>query len=104
VLFKKRGSGVPPAVRGGGDVTRPGEPGFYQIEFDMLLKGSVSRRKGRDIRQVCVMVEGAPRLVTSGDVVDRKIYDALIAAGAVLPGGSPAAGPDFPDTGATGTE
>ncbi len=95
---------MPPTVRGGGDATRPGEPGFYQIEFDMLLKGSVSRRKGRDIRQFCVMVDGAPRIVTSGDVVDRKIFDALIAAGAVLPKGEPAAGPDLPDAGATGTE
>lgn len=59
---------------------------FIQIAFEMMLKGNISTRKGERIRQFCVIVDGSPRIVTSGDVVDRKTYEALVAAGAVGPG------------------
>ena len=56
---------------------------FYPIDFDMLLKGPIFDRKMGKIRQVTVTVDGATRLVTSGDVVNRDTLDALIASGAV---------------------
>ena len=46
-------------------------------------------------------VAGATRLVTSGDVVDRATYDALIAAGAIRPR-PPASEPDVQETGDCG--
>lgn len=58
---------------------------FYRIEFDMLKKGSVLRRRGKPIKQFAVTVHTSTRVVTSGDVVDRDTYDALVAAGAVDP-------------------
>jgi len=57
--------------------------GFYPIEFEMMTKGAVIRRKGKLYRQYGVTVHGATRLVTSGDVVDQPTYDALVAAGAI---------------------
>jgi hypothetical protein len=59
--------------------------GFYRIEMDMMLKGAFQERQGRRIRQFGVTVNGATRVVTSGDVVDRETYEALVAAGAVRP-------------------
>jgi outer membrane biosynthesis protein TonB len=60
-----------------------------RIEFDMMLKGSVYRRRGGDVRQFGVTVHGATRLVTSGDIVDRSTYEALLAAGAIRPAAPP---------------
>lgn len=51
----------------------------------MMRKGNIAMRKRTPIRQCCVTVDGASRLVTSGDVVDRKTYLALVAAGAIDP-------------------
>ena len=56
------------------------------IPFDRLLKGTVSERGGVPIRQFGVYVDGVVRLVTSGEMVDRETYDALIAARAIEPG------------------
>jgi hypothetical protein len=55
----------------------------YKIDFDMMIKGHIATRKRSKVRQYCVTVGGASRLVTSGDVVDRTTYDALLAAGAI---------------------
>lgn len=56
-----------------------------RIEFEMMKKGSILHRRGKPIRQCGVTVSGSTRLVTSGDVVDRKTYDALVAAGVIAP-------------------
>ena len=56
----------------------------FKIEFDMMTKGSVYRRRsGEEIRQMGVTVDGATRLVTRGDLVDRKTYDALLRVDAL---------------------
>ncbi len=59
--------------------------GFFRIDYDMMRKGNITMRKRTPIRQFCVTVDGASRLVTSGDTVDRKTYLALVAAGAIDP-------------------
>lgn len=51
----------------------------------MMLKGSLYERKGGVVRQATVTVDGATRLVTSGDRIDRRTYDALVVAGAISP-------------------
>jgi hypothetical protein len=58
---------------------------LYPIEFDTLLKGSIVQRRGVAVRQFGVYVNGAVRLVTSGDRVDRETYEALVAEGAIQP-------------------
>ena len=58
---------------------------YVQIEFDMMLKGSVYPRRKGLVRQFGVTVNGATRLVTSGDKVDLDTYNALVAAGAIRP-------------------
>jgi hypothetical protein len=63
-----------------------------------MLKGTVSERDGVPIRQFGVYVDGVIRLVTSGDMVDRETYDALIAAGAIGP--DPEYVPETPRDGA----
>ena len=57
----------------------------FIVSFERMLKGTVSERDGVPIRQFGVYVDGVIRLVTSGDMVDRETYDALIAAGAIEP-------------------
>ena len=86
MLFRKRHKG------GGASSETSGESGeqagraeLYRIEYDMLLKGSVYMRRGKPIRQFGVTVDGATRLVTSGDLVDRKTYEALVGVGAIRP-------------------
>lgn len=71
--------------QGDGPAELPARPEFYPIEFDMMLKGSIVERRRGPVRQYGVTVNGSTRLVTSGDVVDRATYDALLAAGAVRP-------------------
>ncbi len=64
-------------------------PKVVRIEFEMMLKGSVYRRRGGNVRQFGVTVHGATRLVTSGDIVDQSTYEALLAAGAIRPAAPP---------------
>ncbi len=87
MLFRKRERyrDVPPQVRGQEADLFGTAAGLIPIEFDMMLKGSLTTRKGKTIRQYCVVVDGAPRLVTSGDMVDRKTYEALLSAKAIRP-------------------
>ena len=82
--FRKRDklSDVPPHLRSG-DAGAAQRPAFYRIEFDMLKKGAVLQRRGKPIRQFAVTVNMSTRVVTSGDVVDRETFEALVAAGAV---------------------
>ncbi|HIJ74419.1 MAG TPA: hypothetical protein HPP83_09990 [Candidatus Hydrogenedentes bacterium] len=51
----------------------------------MMLKGSVYQRRNGPVRQFGVTVRGSTRVVTSGEVVDRETYLALIAANAIRP-------------------
>ena len=88
LLFRKRKKPAPfPNDMGTDD-----EAQLYLIEFDMMLKGSIYKRRKGVVRQFGVTVNGATRLVTSGDVVDRETYRALMAAGAIRPEGPGAAG------------
>ena len=82
MLFRKsKKTGVPPAC----DTGAREQPQLFRIEFEMMLKGSTYKRRKGVIRQFGVTVNGSTRLVTSGDVVDRETYRALIAAGAIRP-------------------
>jgi hypothetical protein len=95
LLFRKRHKRVAPpsAGRAPAPETASQAPAFYPITFDMMQKGAVIRRKGREVKQYAVSIGGIPRLVTSGDTVDRKTYEALVAAGALVPlSGEPANG------------
>lgn len=58
-------------------------PDFFRIDFDMMLKGNMYRRRHGLVRQCGVTVHGSTKIVTSGDVVDRDTYDALVAVGAI---------------------
>jgi len=84
VWFRKKDklSDVPPHLRSG-DTPATQKPAFYRIEFDMMKKGAVLQRRGKPIRQFAVTVNMSTRVVTSGDVVDRETFEALVAAGAV---------------------
>jgi len=68
------------------------EPEMYLVAYESMLKGNKLLRKGKPIRQVAIVVEGSVRLVTSGDRVDRRTYEALVGAGILPPpsGGRPA--------------
>ncbi|HOK90626.1 MAG TPA: hypothetical protein PK379_11430 [Candidatus Hydrogenedentes bacterium] len=96
MLFFRRKKNAYPAVasrsgRPGADLTTADASGrgesapFIRIEFDMMRKGHIVHRRGRKVRQYLVSVDGSTRLVTSGDVVDRATYEALVAAGCVVP-------------------
>jgi hypothetical protein len=87
VLFRKRDKGVPPHARSGdrGPIGGKEEPAFHLIDFSMMKKGTVLQRRGKTIKQFAVTVNTATRVVTSGDVVDKAVYDALVSAGAVEP-------------------
>lgn len=61
----------------------------FEIRFEDMHKGYYATRNGERIRQFCVYVDGASRLVTSGDIVDRVTLSALIEAGAVDPSVEP---------------
>jgi len=58
---------------------------MVRIDFDMMLKGHIIQRGRMKCRQCGVTVAGSTRLVTSGDVVDRETYEALLASGIVRP-------------------
>lgn len=66
-----------------------------RIEFDMMLKGSVYNRTSGKVKQYGVTVDGATKVITSGDFVDRDTYEALIKANAIRPM-SQAPSPDAP--------
>lgn len=95
LFFRRKKSAYPAAAgrsgRPGADLTTADVSGrgegapFIRIEFDMMRKGHIVQRRGRKVRQYLVSVDGSTRLVTSGDVVDRATYEALVAAGCVVP-------------------
>lgn len=85
MLFGKRRS-LPPTGKEGG--ARPAvEPELYVVPYESMQKGNKLLRKGKPIRQVAIVVEGTARLVTSGDRVDRRTFEALIGAGVLPPPG-----------------
>lgn len=55
------------------------------IAFEMMRKGHVIMRGKKQVRQIGVTVNGATRLVTSGDLVDLATYEALVFAGVIDP-------------------
>lgn len=84
MLFKKKARrGLPAIHRHSHADESGGQAGLYRIEFDMMQKGSVNYRNGAAVRQFGVYVNGVIRLVTSGDMVDRDTYEALVAVGAI---------------------
>ncbi|HOQ88501.1 MAG TPA: hypothetical protein PLX03_00030 [Candidatus Hydrogenedentes bacterium] len=100
MLFFRRKKSSYPAVAGRsgrpagafpGDSSSPGDSApFIRIEFEMMRKGNIVERRGQKIRQYLVSVDGSTRLVNSGDVVDRATYNALVAAGCIVPQEAPA--------------
>lgn len=70
----------PPHLRGDAENA---EREFYTIDYDMMVKGSIYKRRNGLVRQFGVTVNGSTRLVTSGDTVDRATYRALLQAGAL---------------------
>lgn len=70
---------------GGDAIAAPAPRRVVRIDFDMLLKGSVYDRPSGRVKQYGVTVDGATKVITSGDFVDRDTYDALIKAGAIRP-------------------
>jgi len=83
MLFRRqRKRSAPPGVRGAGP-SAPRASNLYPIDFEMMVKGHVVERRGGKVRQYTVSIGGTSKLVTSGDVVDRQTYEALLAAGAI---------------------
>lgn len=81
MLFGKRRRSA--AVRQTGLSPVSGQPEMYVVAYEQMLKGNKLSRRGRPIRQVAVVVHGTVKLITSGDAVDRKTYEALILSGAI---------------------
>ena len=88
MLFRKRDKrgGASYAQQAGATPVDP-SPQLYRIGYDMMLKGSICKRRKGPVRQYGVTVNGATRLVTSGDTVDEETYDALLRVGAIRPQG-----------------
>ena len=81
MLFGKRRRIAPVQQTGRSAVSVP--PEMYVVAYERMLKGNKLSRRGRPIRQVAVVVHGTVKLITSGDAVDRKTYEALILSGAI---------------------
>ncbi len=84
MLFRKRRP--PAALRAKSPVDTAGSlPEWEEItvDYDMMTKGATLQRRGKKVRQFAVMVNGHVQVVTSGDTVDREVFLALLAAGAV---------------------
>lgn len=70
---------------GSGAGGRHAVPEGHLITADMLVKGTVSMRRGKPIRQIGVTVQGSTVLVTTGDIVDDETYKALLEMNAIRP-------------------
>ena len=62
---------------------------LMRLDFEMMLRGNVIDRPEGKVRQIGVTVDGSTKVVTSGDLIDRETYEALIRAGAVQPKAPP---------------
>ena len=56
-----------------------------RLEYEMMLRGNVIERPEGKVRQIGVTVDGATKVVTSGDLIDHETYKALIQVGAIQP-------------------
>ncbi len=65
----------------------PDKEEWFRIDYDMMIRGSNVLRHGKTIKQIGVTVNGSTRLVTSGELVDRQTYNALLAMNAIRPEG-----------------
>lgn len=92
MLFGKRREAAPSGR--GGAVYPAVEPELYEVAYENMMKGNKLIRRGKPIRQAAVVAEGTVKLVTSGDQVSRRTYDALIAAGILAAPGQLAAAGD----------
>ncbi len=98
MLFRKRDRRrAVSAAQRRDDGALPDEQQLFAIPIDAMLKGAYFRRGGKQIRQFSVTVDGATRLVTSGDLVDKATYDALLAAGAIKASPSSATDTEVPN-------
>lgn len=79
--------GTPPSrVPKDGEYPRRTTPrNVIRIDFEMMIKGSVYDRPGGRVKQYGVTVDGATKVITSGDLVDQATYNALLKAGAIRP-------------------
>lgn len=59
------------------------EEEWVRIDYDMMIRGSNVLRHGKPIKQIGVTVNGSTKLVTSGDLVDRQTFNALLAMNAI---------------------
>lgn len=57
----------------------------FLIEREMMLKGAEVPRGNKIVKQFAVMVNGSVHVVTSGDRVNRQVYEALLEAKAIVP-------------------
>ncbi|MDK1022532.1 MAG: hypothetical protein QGD90_12960 [Candidatus Hydrogenedentes bacterium] len=71
------------------DESAPQPEKLMRLEFQMMLRGNVIERPSGKVRQIGVTVEGSTKVVTSGDLIDRETYEALIRAGAIQPKAPP---------------
>ncbi len=88
-FFKKKPEGAetiakPPARKSDRLNPQPART-TVRIDFEMMLKGSIYDRPSGRVRQFGVTVDGATKVITSGDFVNRETYDALLKAGAIRP-------------------
>jgi hypothetical protein len=91
VAYAQQAGAAPADPRHSGGGRNPAGPQLYRIDYDMMLKGSICKRRKGPVRQYGVTVNGTTRLVTSGDTVDEETYDALLRVGALRPVSPPAA-------------
>ncbi len=63
----------------------PPETETFLIEREMMLKGAEVPRGNKIVKQFAVMVNGSVHIVTSGDRVNRQVYEALLEANAIIP-------------------
>jgi hypothetical protein len=80
------------SAQGASGRPRAGGADGFLITEDMLIRGTVSMRRGKPIRQIGVTVNGSTVLVTTGDTVSLDTFEALVAVGAVA-GSRPPSGP-----------
>lgn len=101
MLFKRKKRHGGAHNRGGEDDVAPRDgQELHLIEFDMMIKGSICKRPTGEVRQFAVTVNGATRVVTSGETVDQKTYEALLEDNALrlppTPEAHPSSAPDAP--------
>lgn len=99
VLFRRSKKSPPPSVRDrissepkfrvhdlDAAAAPPNDGGaVLTVTFEMMKKGSLIHRRGRDVRQIVVVVDNSARVVNSGDEVNHDTYRALVKANVIDP-------------------